>query len=183
MFNLDDYQDAEALNFGCYSQVGVLEDNYPLSWGNYFYLMVDDVKPAFMGGKGREIEIVNMWYENLKHLVVKGEVSFPIKIKLLDDRCGIVVDPRVNPRFLCEITYRAPKKFWSLTALTKRQMDIDSGVLKVHEGDGMNIESREIKSSKRKLKSTWSGYTEDTSIMYLNHKTIFNEEKESDDIN
>ena len=36
-------------------------------------------------------------------------------------------------------------------------------------------ELREIKTSKTKLKSTWSGYNEDTSIMYANHTTIFNE--------
>ena len=181
MFNLNDYEDAEALDFGCCSQVGIIEDNFPLDWGNYFYLMVDDVTPTFLGGKGREIEIVNMWYENLKHLVDKGEVSFPIKIKLLTERCAIVVDPRVNPKFLCEITYRAPKEFWSLTAITKRQMEIDSGVLKVIDsGDGMILETREIKSKNRVLNTKWTHESlikDDECYLFTDKMSVFNNAK------
>lgn len=156
MFDLTKYEDAEALSFGMISLVGVMANKFPLDWGNYFSVLVGDTNPTFLGGTGQEYEIVNMWYENLKHLIDKGEVSFPIKIKLLTKRCAIVVDPRVNPNYLCEITYRAPMEFWSLTALTKRQMEIDSGVLKVIDnGDGMILESREIKTKNRTLETNW----------------------------
>lgn len=152
MFNLNDYEDSEALSFGMVSSVGFHTTSFPASRGNYFYVIVGDENPAYLGGTGQEYEIVNMWYENLKHLIDKSEVSFPIKIKLLNGRHAIIVDSRVNPKFLCEITYRAPMEFWSLTALIKRQMEIDSGVLKVIEGDGMIIESREIKTKTRIIK-------------------------------
>lgn len=145
MFNLEEYENAEALSIGMFSFVGFHETQFPTSRGNYFSVMVGDNKPSYFGGNGKEYKIVNMWYENSKHLIDKGKVSFPIKIKLLDNHCAIVVDPRVDPSFITEISYRAPHKFWSLTELVKRQMKIDSGVLKVHDsGNDFIIESKEI---------------------------------------
>lgn len=154
MFNLNDYEDDIAPSVEMMSCVGGIhipgvKVKFPLNHGNYFSVLVGESKA--------EYEIVNMWYEDLQHLIETNVVSFPLKVKKLTNRLAIVFDPRVPPPFISEISYRAPQKFWSLAALTKRQLDIDSGRIKiVDRGDGFIFETSEIKSTRRTLKTGWS---------------------------
>lgn len=151
-YDLDEMPVVEATNVGSVSLVGIGGDGkFPLDWGNYFSLETAD---------GKTYEIANMWYENLKHLIDDHKILFPIDIKIIEtqphshkDGWAIVYDDRVPRNFYTDISYRAPKKFWSLTEQANRQLDIDSGKLKITTlENGMTVESRWVESKSRPLR-------------------------------
>lgn len=148
-YDLEEMPVVDATGVGYVSLVAYWGD-FPRPRGNYFSLNTAD---------GKTYEIANMWYENLEHLIDEGIITFPIKIKLLTDSWAIVYDDRVQRNFYTDTSYRAPKQFWSLTKQANRQLDIDTGKLKITTLEsGMTVESRHVESKTVKLRDgvTWT---------------------------
>lgn len=102
---------------GC-SLVGFSEtDSYPRNWGNYFFMQCED-------GKSREV--ANFWLEDLEHLIVTNKITFPVKVKILDDKWLMIYDERIPENFYSETSYRAPQKYWSLKQLMAHQLKLDN---------------------------------------------------------
>jgi hypothetical protein len=148
-YDLEEMPVVDATGVGFVSLVAYF-GGYPRPQGNYFTLNV---------GSSRTYEIANMWYENLQYLIDDGTITFPIKMKILTDRWAIVYDDRVPRDFYTDTSYRAPKQFWSLTEQANRQLDIDTGKLKITTLEsGMTVESRHVESKTAKLRDgvTWT---------------------------
>jgi len=77
--------------------IGVSKDKYPLTHGNCFSVLADD---------GKEYNVVNFVYENLKEVCRRG-ILFPISIRALSDRVAVLHDARIPDEWysvrFCEI--------------------------------------------------------------------------------
>jgi hypothetical protein len=112
---------ADATCVGVVSLVGVHGDKFPLHHGNYFSLCAAN-HPNNYG-----FEIANFWYEDFKHLLDTGVLTFPVKIKILDNNWALLYDERIPPDFYSETSYRAPEQYWSMNQHIARQLKIDNG--------------------------------------------------------
>jgi len=153
-YELDKLENRQALSIGMVSCVGFHGLTFPAHRGNYFEMCVDD--NVFNG-----YEIANFWYEDLedlKHLINKGVVKFPITIKLLEDRWEIIHDPQIPEEYYSETSYRAPDKYKSVTQRAKKQLNIDTGKVKLIKDEQGRVvgESQEIKSTRRTLSMKYS---------------------------
>lgn len=76
---------------GMVTLVGVPKTEYPLSWGNCFSARLTAEK------SGQYADIVNFDYENLKELLRRGTLTWPIEIVYLDEarKIALVRDPRI----------------------------------------------------------------------------------------
>lgn len=146
--NIEELEETEAIGWGGNSCVGVhaTEKDFPLNHGNYFSLVTKD----------SSYEIANFWAEDLKYLLAKDIVEYPIKLKILKKEgksWALIHDIRIPHEFYSEISHRAPHEFWSIPQLARSQRDIDSGVLQIL-GDG--LEARHVVAEKRTLNVKWS---------------------------
>lgn len=139
MFDITKLENKIATSIGEVSCVGIISKKFPLNHGNYFSIYI---------GK-KQYEVANFWFENLEHLIKTNVVSFPINVKILNNRWVLIHDSRIPHNYYSEsISYRAPLEFWSIPDLLKRQREIEDGTLEIFDG----YEKRTIKTDKRALK-------------------------------
>lgn len=79
-----------AYGFGKVTLMGVTasEEDYPIKRGNSFGVWTTEEPPC-------HYHIKNMRLEDLKKLIERGIVSWPIEIFVLDKTCALITDPRV----------------------------------------------------------------------------------------
>jgi hypothetical protein len=102
---MDDQFEMQA--FGGTTLLGVMGRSFPFEIGNCF--------SAVTMKENRSIRIVNVYYENLKELIRRGTISFPIKCRKLTDRVGIIIDDRVPKEFFNDHYCRGccPENLWN----------------------------------------------------------------------
>jgi hypothetical protein len=76
----------KALSVGQVSLVGILGDDFPLNYGNYFFLNCDD---------GKSYYVSNFYYENFTQITFRNDIQFPIEVKALNERTLMIVDERI----------------------------------------------------------------------------------------
>lgn len=170
MLDINSLKDIYAIQTTSCSCVGICKDKMPVSYGNYFNILCSD---------GKTREVANMWYENFNHILTEQKLSdendfFEVGIKVLDDKWALIHDIRFPHNYYLEdLCYRVPMKYWSYSALLKRQRDIDSGKLIVGEGG-----DRIIITDSPKIKLQGWTVTEEIGITVFNDLTLEDQEKE-----
>jgi len=110
-----------AYSIGMCTLLGVIETKYPMKHGNCFDLENKD--------KSQSIKIVNFKLENLNYLLRNNIVSYPLEVKKLSKRYGILVDKRIPKDFFdesyCEIC--CPRHLLLEHQQKRIQAELDSG--------------------------------------------------------
>jgi len=94
-------EDFDMIGFGMETLVGFLKKSYPMKDGNCFSAITKKIvgkgnKEEVLNTLGKHsIRIVNFYSENLRELIRRGIVSFPIQCKKLNNEVGIILDKRI----------------------------------------------------------------------------------------
>lgn len=136
MFNTEDYTLRNVpIRFGSVTLMGILADEYPVSHGNYFSLMIDD-KP---------FQVLNFYYENLKELESQGLTD--ISVLILESGYLFIHDERISENWYSNFSWRKPRKYWSPSEVLKEERMVKSGkkeVFKVKTSNGTFIQGEKV---------------------------------------
>ena len=118
--------------------VGVLGNTFPRKGGNCFGVALED---------GRDVQIVNFILENLQELLKRG-LKWPIKVELLTEHEGIVIDERIPDNWYndayCSVC--TPFEFLNHCQKKKHERAIARGDIKIHVAlDGTRWTSHNVK--------------------------------------
>lgn len=125
--------------------VGVLIESYPSSHGNCFDVLAED---------NGYYKILNVYAENLEHLIATKVIKFPIRIHILNQHCAVIADPRIPDEYYNKefCTTCTPFSLLPLPQQLRKQLRFDRGEFKVSG----NLEIYEAKAQPEKLSTGWT---------------------------
>jgi hypothetical protein len=127
--------------------VGFFERGYPAAHGNCFSAALED---------GTGVRILNFHYENLKELLRRGTLVWPVQVHIIRKGYAVIADPRVPNEWyqkdFCEVC--APMELLPLPQRLRFAMAVERGEIEVN---GDSITCRILPADQpRKLAIGWT---------------------------
>jgi hypothetical protein len=107
-------------SIGGHTLLGVNTSKYPVKHGNCFDMVIS---------RDKGVKIVNFYVENLEELIRRNEITLPVKIGMISEHCGVIMDERIphdwySDRF-CEVC--CPDRLLPITQRLRIWRDEESG--------------------------------------------------------
>lgn len=134
--------------------VGVMPGTFPIDSGNCFSIKASD---------NREYKIVNFIYENLKELIDRKYIEFPIEILKLSNHVAIINDERIPEEWYSKefCTICCPRPLLPLPQQLAFGRQVARGDIKVLNSSNKKytIYSQKITPKSYPLKKKWTVHT------------------------